>query len=69
LKSPESWKWEKLRHRLVLTAEEKRVISFVIAAFILGLGTKCYRERHSVPLPKGKQQQHLQNIPKNARKP
>jgi len=49
LKLPESWKWKELRHKLVLTAEEKRVISFVIAAFILGLGTKCYRDRHPEP--------------------
>jgi hypothetical protein len=35
-----------LRHRFVLTAEEKRVITFVIAAFLLGLATKCYRDAH-----------------------
>ncbi len=42
----ERWNWEELRHKLVLTPEEKRVISFVVAAFILGLGTKCYRDTH-----------------------
>ena len=40
------WNWDEWRQRLVLTSEEKRVISFVIAAFLLGLGTKCYRDSH-----------------------
>jgi KTSC domain len=43
---PASWSWEELRHRFVLTAEEKRVVAFVLAAFILGVGTKCYRDTH-----------------------
>jgi hypothetical protein len=38
--------WTELKQRLVLTPEEKRVISFVIAAFLLGCGTKCYRDSH-----------------------
>jgi hypothetical protein len=42
----ERWNWEELRHKLVLTPEEKRVITFVIAAFFLGLTTKCYRDTH-----------------------
>jgi hypothetical protein len=46
LKVSERWNWEELRHRLVLTPEEKRVITFVIAAFLLGLATKCYRDTH-----------------------
>jgi len=46
LKLPERWTWEELRHKLVLTPEEKRVIVFIIAALILGLGTKCYRDTH-----------------------
>ena len=44
MKTSEDWSWAELRHRLVLTSEEKRVISFVIAAFLLGAGTKCYRD-------------------------
>jgi hypothetical protein len=35
-----------LRHRFVLTPEEKRVVSFVIAAFLLGVATKHYRDSH-----------------------
>jgi hypothetical protein len=46
LKLFERWNWDELRHRFVLTPEEKRVISFVIVAFLLGLGAKCYRDAH-----------------------
>lgn len=35
-----------MRHRLVLTSEEKRVIIFVVAAFLLGVATKCGRDVH-----------------------
>jgi hypothetical protein len=38
-----------VRHRFVLTSEEKKVIVFVLAAFVLGLGAKYYRERHPQP--------------------
>jgi hypothetical protein len=51
MKLPDSWTWAELRHRFVLTPEEKRVIIFVIAAFVLGAGTKCYRDAHPRPLP------------------
>jgi hypothetical protein len=34
------------REILVLTAEEKRTIAFVLIAFVLGLATKCYRDQH-----------------------
>jgi hypothetical protein len=33
----------------VLTPEEKRTLSFVLVALILGLGAKHYRQRHSIP--------------------
>jgi len=46
LKLPDRRRWDELRHRLVLTSEEKRVIAFVVAAFLLGVGTKCYRDSH-----------------------
>jgi hypothetical protein len=34
------------REIFVLTPEEKRTICFVLIAFVLGLGTKHYRETH-----------------------
>ena len=46
MKSSERWSWDDLRHRFVLTPEEKRVINFVLLAFLLGVGTKCYRDSH-----------------------
>jgi hypothetical protein len=49
LKFPARWKWDELRHRLVLTPEEKKVIVFVLAALVLGLGAKHYREKHPQP--------------------
>jgi hypothetical protein len=49
LRSPR--KWDELRHKLVLTPEEKRVIAFVVAAFVLGLGAKSYRDKHPQPMP------------------
>jgi hypothetical protein len=36
----------------MLTLEEKKTVCFVIVAFVLGLATKYYRDRHPVPLPK-----------------
>jgi hypothetical protein len=58
LKFSERWNWHELRHKLVLTPEEKRVIGFVVAAFILGLGTKCYRDTHP-QLPVQTEKKHL----------
>jgi len=58
LKLPERWQWEELRHKLVLTPEEKRVILFVVAAFLLGLGTKCYRDTHPRPVQLDKKHLH-----------
>jgi len=46
LNLPDSWTWAELRHKFVLTPEEKRVIVFVLAALLLGLGTKYYRDTH-----------------------
>ena len=47
---PDSWMWAELRHKFVLTPEEKRVIAFVLVALLLGLGTKYYRDAQR-PLP------------------
>ncbi|HKP03638.1 MAG TPA: hypothetical protein VJU77_09800 [Chthoniobacterales bacterium] len=37
------------RQIFVLTPEEKRTLTFVLAAFVLGLGTKYYRQKQAVP--------------------
>ena len=42
-------KWAELRHRLVMTSEEKRVLAFVCAALVLGMATKCYRDNRPKP--------------------
>jgi hypothetical protein len=42
-------KLEEVRQRLRLTATEKRVVAFIIAAFVLGFVTKCYRDAHPSP--------------------
>jgi len=60
LKFSERWNWDELRHKLVLTPEEKRVIVFVVAAFILGFGTKCYRDSHP-QLPAQIEKKHLRS--------
>ena len=41
------------RDFFVLTAEEKRIIAFVVVAFVLGLGTKCYRDQNRARDPAG----------------
>ena len=45
------FKLNEARQRFRLTSTEKRVIVFVLAAFVLGLATKCYRDAHSSPAP------------------
>jgi hypothetical protein len=42
------------RQLFLLTFEEKKTVCFVLVAFVLGLATKYYRDRHPVPLPKPK---------------
>lgn len=37
------------REIFVLTPEEKRTLSFVLVAVVLGVSAKHYREKHSVP--------------------
>jgi hypothetical protein len=58
LKLPDSWTWAELRHKLVLTPEEKRIVSFIIAALLLGLVTKCYRDAHR-PQPAVNENKHV----------
>jgi hypothetical protein len=38
------------RQVLVLTPEEKRTVSFILIALLLGISAKHYRDRHAVPL-------------------
>ncbi|PYJ02693.1 MAG: hypothetical protein DMF00_00825 [Verrucomicrobia bacterium] len=40
------FKFDEVRQRFRLTPVEKRVALFIIAAFALGLVTKCYRHPH-----------------------
>jgi hypothetical protein len=44
-------KFDRVRQRFVLTPAEKRVVLFVVAAFMLGLGTKWYRDARPSPYP------------------
>jgi hypothetical protein len=37
------------REIFVLAPEEKRTISFVLVALLLGIGAKRYRESHTIP--------------------
>ena len=40
------FKFDEMRQRFRLTPTEKRIVVFVLAAFALGLATKCYRDAH-----------------------
>src|SRR5205807_3512770 len=51
LKDGWRFKFEQVRQRFRLTPTEKRVAVFVLAAFLLGLATKCYRDAHPSPAP------------------
>jgi hypothetical protein len=44
LKTRRRFKFNQARQKFILTPAEKRVVIFVLTAFLLGLGTKCYRE-------------------------
>jgi len=58
LKFSDRWNWDELRHRFVLTPEERRVICFIIAALLLGFVTKCYRDTHPQPAQMDKKHPH-----------
>ena len=45
------FKFAEARQRFRLTPTEKRVTVFVLAAIVLGLTTKCYRDAHFSPTP------------------
>jgi hypothetical protein len=46
LKKVRRFRFDEVRQRFRLTPTEKRVAAFVLAAFVLGLATKCYRDTH-----------------------
>ena len=52
------------REIFVLTPEEKKTLCFVLIAFVLGLATKFYRDRHPAPSPKLPAAQHGHAMPK-----
>jgi hypothetical protein len=45
------FKFGETRQRFRLTPTEKRVAVFILAAVVLGLATKCYRDTHFSPTP------------------
>ena len=45
------FKFAEVRQRFRLTPTEKRVAVFVLAAVVLGLATKCYRDAHFSSAP------------------
>jgi len=49
LKKRWRFKFDQARQKFLLTLAEKRVVIFVLGAFMLGLGTKCYRDAHLPP--------------------
>ncbi len=51
LKNNWRFKFGEARQRFRLTPTEKRVAVFVLAAVVLGLATKCYRDTHFSPTP------------------
>ena len=52
VKKSRRFKFDEVRQKFRLTPTEKRVAVFIIAAFVLGLVTKCYREAHpQIPKP------------------
>jgi hypothetical protein len=60
---------DRFRQRFVLTPHEGRVVAFVVAAFLLGLFTKHYRETHSTAVPastKAKPAKTRSTIPPNS---
>ncbi len=52
------------REIFVLTPEEKKTVCFVLIAFVLGLVTKFYRDRHPSPTPKPTTARHSHAMPK-----
>jgi len=51
VKKRRRFKFDEVRQRFRLTPTERRVAVFVLAAFVLGLITKCYRDARPSPTP------------------
>jgi hypothetical protein len=51
-----------VRQKFRLTPMEKRVAVFVLAAFVLGLTTKCYRDARSSPPPAARKMEEANSI-------
>jgi len=62
LKKGWRFKFDEVRQRFRLTPTEKRVAVFVVAAFVLGLATKCYRDAHSSPTPAARKMEQANSI-------
>jgi hypothetical protein len=55
------------REIFILTLEEKKTVCFVLIAFLLGLATKYYRDRHPAVLSKPTTTARQQALPKPSR--
>src|SRR5262249_24289149 len=62
LKKGWSFKFDEVRQRFRLTPTEKLVAVVVVAAFVLGLATKCYRDTHSSPRPAAQKMKQATSI-------
>lgn len=51
LKTPRRFIFAELKEKFVLTRKEKKVVIFILCAFVLGLGTKHYRDINPVRAP------------------
>lgn len=68
LKKVWRFRFDEVRQRFRLTPTEKRVAVFVVAAFVLGLATKCYRDAHSSPPPPARKMEQANSIKKTKAK-
>jgi hypothetical protein len=62
LKAGGRFRFDEVRQRFRLTPTEKRVAVFVVAAFVLGLATKCYRDAHPSPTPAARKMEQANSI-------
>src|SRR5262245_1057436 len=60
-------KLDRVWQRFRLTPAEKRVVAFVVAAFLLGLVTKCYRDAHPSPAPSPMKKTSVRKSSENSR--